>query len=86
MGHSELKTTQIYAKVEVEHLRAALSHLEPLLPVLDVSGICVTPARKETKALPKPSSKKTCGIDFGIGGEGGIPPGQRPKASKKRRT
>ncbi len=32
MGHKDLATTQIYAKVEVEHLREAVSRLSPLFP------------------------------------------------------
>ena len=72
MGHRDLKTTQIYAKVEVEHLRAALSHLGPLVPAKGVSPVCVTPARKEALPLSKSSKQMTCGLRSGIGGEGGI--------------
>jgi hypothetical protein len=32
MGHKDLATTQIYAKVEQEHLRAVVSKLTPLIP------------------------------------------------------
>jgi hypothetical protein len=31
MGHADLATTQIYAKVQQEHLRAAVSRLAPLV-------------------------------------------------------
>jgi integrase/recombinase XerD len=72
MGHRDLATTQIYAKVEVEHLRAAISHLGPLLPARDVSLKCVSGARSETKALPKPSKQETYALVLRNGGEGGI--------------
>jgi hypothetical protein len=40
MGHRHLKTSQIYAKAEVERFRAALG---PLLPeVKHVAPVCVT--------------------------------------------
>jgi hypothetical protein len=48
MGHRDLKTTQIYAKVEVEHLREAVSRLSSLVPEGEegkVSRKGVTPAR-----------------------------------------
>jgi integrase/recombinase XerD len=32
MGHRDLATTQIYAKVQIEHLREAVSRLSPLVP------------------------------------------------------
>ena len=32
MGHKDLSTTQIYAKVEQEHLRAVVTKLAPLIP------------------------------------------------------
>jgi hypothetical protein len=32
MGHMDLATTQIYAKVEQQHLRAVVSKLTPLIP------------------------------------------------------
>ncbi len=72
MGHRDLATTQIYAKVEVEHLRAAISHLGPLLPAMDVSLKCVSGARSEPKALPKPSKQETYALVLRNGGEGGI--------------
>jgi integrase/recombinase XerD len=48
MGHKDLATTQIYAKVEVEHLREAVSRLSSLVPEREekkVSRKSVTPAR-----------------------------------------
>jgi hypothetical protein len=33
MGHSDLATTQVYAKVQIEHLREAVNQLAPLVPV-----------------------------------------------------
>jgi integrase/recombinase XerD len=72
MGHRDLKTTQIYAKVEVEHLRAALAHLGPLLPAKHVSPVCVTTSLPAGKRPAKPSSKMTYGMLAKIGGEGGI--------------
>ena len=47
MGHKDLAITQIYAKVEVEHLREAVSRLSPLVPEGEgerVSRKGVTPA------------------------------------------
>jgi site-specific recombinase XerD len=35
LGHKDLATTQIYAKVQQEHLRAAVSKLTPLVPAPD---------------------------------------------------
>lgn len=32
MGHADLATTQIYAKVEMTHLREAVGRLSPLVP------------------------------------------------------
>lgn len=32
MGHADLATTQIYAKVQIEHLREAVGRLAPLVP------------------------------------------------------
>jgi site-specific recombinase XerD len=54
MGHRDLATTQIYAKVEVEHLREAVSRLSPLVPEeKEVSLVCVTPAGVSPRAKPK---------------------------------
>jgi len=41
MGHKDLATTQIYAKVEQQHLRAVIEKLTPLVPI-NVSPECVT--------------------------------------------
>ena len=41
MGHKDLATTQIYAKVEQQHLRSVVTKLTPLVPV-DVSPESVT--------------------------------------------
>ncbi len=51
MGHRDLATTQIYAKVQIDHLRDAVSHLTPLVP--DVSLQCVTPALPSKGSRPK---------------------------------
>ena len=68
-----LKATQIYARVEGEHLRAALANLGPLLPEEKyVSPDCVTRSLPAEKRSAKPSSKMTDGMLPGIGGEGGI--------------
>jgi hypothetical protein len=32
MGHADLATTQIYAKVQIEHLRDAVERVTPLVP------------------------------------------------------
>jgi integrase/recombinase XerD len=56
MGHRDLKTTQIYARVEVEHLRAALAHLGPLLPQEQVSPVVPPRAfRRESVPLNLPA-------------------------------
>jgi integrase-like protein len=41
MGHKDLATTQIYAKVEQQHLRSVVTKLTPLVPT-DASLKCVT--------------------------------------------
>jgi len=41
MGHKDLATTQIYAKVEQQHLRSVVTKLTPLISA-DVSPKCVT--------------------------------------------
>ena len=41
MGHKDLATTQIYARVEQQHLREVVSKLTSLIPN-DVSPKCVT--------------------------------------------
>jgi site-specific recombinase XerD len=42
MGHKDLATTSIYAKVQQEHLRAVIAKLGPLVPLShDVSIKCV---------------------------------------------
>ena len=71
MGHRDLKTTQIYAKVEVEHLREALRHLGGLLPN-EVPPVCATHRLPAEKGAAKSSSKMTYGMLARIGGEGGI--------------
>ena len=54
MGYKDLATTQIYAKVEQEHLRSVASKLTPLVP-LEVSPESVTrrtnPRDGDTKLL-----------------------------------
>jgi len=37
MGHKGLATTQIYAKVEQQHLRSVLNKLTPLVPTRGVT-------------------------------------------------
>jgi len=56
MGHRDLATTQIYAKVQIDHLRDAVSRLSPILS--DVSLKCVTPGvsgEREGRKLLKES-------------------------------
>ena len=48
MGHKDLATTQIYAKVEQHHLRDVISKLTSLIPD-HVSPKCVTQADFEEK-------------------------------------
>jgi hypothetical protein len=45
MGHKDLATTQIYAKVEQQHLRSVIDKLTPLIPAV-VSPECVTRTEK----------------------------------------
>src|SRR5260370_2781686 len=73
MGHRDLKTTQIYAKVEVEHLRTALAHLVPLLPQeKHVSPVCVTRGLPAGQRPARPSSKMSSRMFRRTAGEGGI--------------
>ena len=56
MGHKDLATTQIYAKVQQEHLRSGIGKLAPLVPGENHASLgCVTPARnsqtEDRKAL-----------------------------------
>ena len=51
MGHRDLATTQIYAKVEIGHLREAVSRLSPLLS--DVSLQCVAPGVSDGRSPRK---------------------------------
>jgi integrase/recombinase XerD len=43
MGHTDLATTQIYAKVEQQYLRSVIDKLTPLIPAV------VSPGRKKQK-------------------------------------
>jgi integrase len=52
MGHKDLATTQIYAKVQMEHLRDAVSRLSPLVGTAP-SLIPVTPRRSGEGISPK---------------------------------
>jgi hypothetical protein len=51
MGHKDLATTQIYAKVEQQHLRAVVSKLTPLISD-DVPPKCATRGDLEEKQKP----------------------------------
>jgi site-specific recombinase XerD len=55
MGHADLATTQIYAKVQIEHLRDAVNQLAPLVPpsAEAVSPKRVTSAKHSRDASPK---------------------------------
>ena len=70
MGYKDLATTQIYAKVEQEHLRSVASKLTPLVP-MEVSPESVTrrtnPRDGDTKLLIEKGIEEDK-----IGGEGGI--------------
>jgi len=59
LGHKDLATTQIYAKVQQEHLRGVISKLTPLVGAVDRGSV---PARRlpEAKLVPAPDhdSKK----------------------------
>lgn len=39
MGHRDLATTQIYAKVQIDHLREAVSRLSPLVPAVSLKSV-----------------------------------------------
>src|SRR5881628_1290577 len=45
LGHKDLATTQIYAKVQQEHLRTVVGKLTGLVPVAAKSSECVTQTR-----------------------------------------
>jgi integrase len=71
MGHKDLATTQIYAKVHITHLREAVSRLSPLVPGVSLKS--VTPALAGESASPKLLEEKKIQAGIGVdGGEGGI--------------
>lgn len=51
MGHRDLATTQIYAKVQIDHLREAVSRISALVPEVSLKG--VTRASSEAGSRPK---------------------------------
>ncbi len=54
MGHKDLATTQIYAKVQIEHLREAIGRLIALVPgEISLENVTqpIAAAGKETKLL-----------------------------------
>ena len=51
MGHRDLATTQIYAKVQIDHLRDAVSLLSPLVPGVSLKS--VTPRESGGGGAPK---------------------------------
>ena len=54
MGHKDLATTSIYAKVQQEHLRAVIAKLGPLVPISsDASLKCVTQTEIEAVEIQK---------------------------------
>ena len=63
MGHKDLATTQIYAKVEQQHLRAVVSKLTPLVPV-EVSPESVTRRTNTQDGNTKLLMKKGIGKDW----------------------
>ena len=83
LGHKDLATTQIYAKVHQEHLRGVVAKLTPLVPLLTVDAqtgraprmspenVTQAPDGKEedTKLL---ENKELTDEGFGNGGEAGI--------------
>jgi integrase/recombinase XerD len=73
MGHRDLATTQIYAKVQIDHLREAVSHLTPL--VSNVSLKCVTPTLSGVSGRPKllKSSELEKGNENWLGGRDSNP-------------
>jgi len=65
MGHADLATTQIYAKVQIEHLREAVGQLGPLVPER-MSLENVTPGGGEEPTGGKSLEQKD--LEVGISG------------------
>jgi hypothetical protein len=63
MGHKDLATTQIYAKVEQQHLRSVINKLTPLVPV-EVSPESVTRRTNAQDGKPKLLMKKGIGENW----------------------
>jgi len=63
MGHKDLATTQIYAKVEQQHLRSVINKLTPLVP-LEVSPESVTRRTNPRDGNTKLLMKKGIGKDW----------------------
>ena len=63
MGHKDLATTQIYAKVEQQHLRSVINKLTPLVPV-EVSPESVTRGTNPRNGNTKLLMKKGIGKDW----------------------
>ena len=56
LGHKDLATTQIYAKVQQEHLRNGFGKLTGLLPLAGIEG-CVTQTRHSVDRAPSDERK-----------------------------
>jgi len=63
MGHKDLATTQIYAKVEQQHLRSVINKLTPLVP-MEVSPESVTRRTNAQDGKPKLLMKKGIGENW----------------------
>ncbi len=76
MGHQDLSTTQIYAKVQVDHLRDAVGRLTPLIPSMTsaetgMSLENVTPDDQIIEVSPK--LLETGGLQIYLGPQAGNP-------------
>ena len=73
MGHRDLATTQIYAKVAIDHLREAVSHLSSLVPQVSLKG--VTRGASSASGRPKLLPAGELGGGFGnwLGGRDSNP-------------
>jgi len=73
MGHTDIRTTQIYAKVMQEHLRREIAKLAPLA---ELTGAVAVPPKGATSHEPKEVklliSQRVRGTKGRSGGESGI--------------
>ena len=63
MGHRDLATTQIYAKVQIDHLREAVSRISALVPEVSLKGV----TRAPSEAVSRPKLLKSGELEGGLG-------------------